>query len=318
MTCTKCQHQTCKRFGYFGKRRIQRWRCQSCNITFCEPRPASPLGTMRTSTDAAVRALHCLLEGCSIRSTERLTGLNRNTIMHLLLVAGEHSSRLMDTRMRNLSARYLQVDEIWTYVGKKRRNVRSGDSPELGDQWIYVAIDAETKLVPAFRIGKRVRPDTWAFLWDLNQRIANRVQLTTDGLNHYTVTVPECFGTDCDFAQLTKMFGDYGQFDSPEARYSPPRISGVISKVRQGDPDPDYISTSFVERQNLTMRMAMRRFTRLTNAFSKKLSHLKAAVALHFAYYNFCRVHSSLRVTPAMEAGLADHVWSIAELLRIA
>jgi transposase-like protein/IS1 family transposase len=318
MTCLRCQHQICKKFGYFGKRRIQRWRCNSCKATFAEPQPQSPLGTMRTSTEAAESALHCLLEGCSIRSTERLTGLNRNTIMRLLLVAGEHSSRLMDTRMRGLSARYLQVDEIWTYVGKKRRNVRSGDSPELGDQWIYVAIDAETKLIPSFRIGKRVRPDTWAFLWDLNKRIANRVQLTTDGLNHYTVTVPECFGTDVDFAQLTKMFGDYGQFDTPDARYSPPRISGVISKVRQGNPDPDHISTSFVERQNLTMRMAMRRFTRLTNTFSKKLSHLKAAVALHFAYYNFCRVHSSLRVTPAMEAGLADHVWSIAELLGAA
>jgi IS1 family transposase len=224
----------------------------------------------------------------------------------------------MDAKMRNLSARYLQVDEIWCYVGKKRRNVRSGDSPELGDQWVYVAIDAETKLVPSFRIGKRVRPDTWAFLWDLHKRMANRVQLTTDGLNHYTVSVPECFGTDCDFAQLTKMFGDYGQFDSPEARYSPPRISGVISKVRQGDPDPDHISTSFVERQNLTMRMQLRRFTRLTNAFSKKLSHLKAAVSLHFGWYNFCRVHGTLRVTPAMEARLTDHIWSISELLATA
>ncbi len=211
--------------------------------------------------------------------------------------------------MRNISARYLQVDEIWCYVGKKRRNVRSGDSPELGDQWVYVAIDAETKLVPSFRIGKRVRPDTWGFLWDLNQRIVGRTQLTTDGLNYYTVSVPECFGTDCDFAHLTKMFGDYGQFDSPEARYSPPRIAGVISKVRMGNPDPEHISTSFVERQNLTMRMQLRRFTRLTNAFSKKLSHLKVAVGLHFAWYNFCRVHRNLRITPAMEAGITDHIW---------
>jgi transposase-like protein/IS1 family transposase len=318
MTCIRCQHTTCVKAGSFGKRHVQRWKCTSCKNRFSEPHPKLTRDTFLSNPDAAMRALHCLLEGCSIRSTERLTGLNRNTIMRLLLVAGERSSRLMDARMRNLSTRYLQVDEIWCYVGKKRRNVRSGDSPELGDQWVYVAIDAESKLVPSFRIGKRVRPDTWAFLWDLNQRITNRVQLTTDGLNHYTVTVPECFGTEVDFAQLTKMFGDYGQFDTPEARYSPPRISGVISKVRQGDPDPDQISTSFVERQNLTMRMAMRRLTRLTNAFSKKLSHLKAAVALHFAYYNFCRVHSSLRVTPAMEADLTDHVWSIAELLTAA
>jgi transposase-like protein/IS1 family transposase len=316
MTCTKCQHQTCNKFGYFGKRRVQRWRCASCNSTFCEPHAKLTRDTFTSKPEAAEGALHCLLEGCSIRSTERLTGLNRNTIMRLLIVAGEHSARVMDARMRGLNSRYLQVDEIWTYIGKKRRNVRSGDSPEFGDQWVYVAIDAETKLVASFRIGKRVRPDTAAFLWDLYHRLSNRVQLTTDGLNHYTVAVPECFGTDVDFAQLTKMFGDYGQFDTPEARYSPPRIAGAISKVRQGDPDPDFISTSFVERQNLTMRMAMRRFTRLTNAFSKKLSHLKAAVALHFAYYNFCRAHSSLRVTPAMEAGLTDHVWSIAELIH--
>lgn len=276
-----------------------------------------PLAEMRLPMDKAESVLKLLVEGMSLRSIERVTGVHRDTIMRLLLLAGERSQQLMDAKMRNLNSRYLQVDEIWCYVGKKRRNVRSGDSPEVGDQWVYVAIDAETKLVPSFRIGKRVRPDTWAFLWDLNQRIANRVQLTTDGLNHYTVSVPECFGTEVDFAQLTKMFGDYGQFDTPEARYSPPRIAGVISKVRQGDPDPEHISTSFVERQNLTMRMQLRRFTRLTNAFSKKLSHLKAAVALHFAYYNFCRVHQTLRVTPAMEVGLTDHVWSVSDLVGL-
>ena len=312
MTCHNCQ-SICKRSGKH-RNGLQRYSCKQCRKTFTEDH-ARPLAEMRLPMDKAESILKLLVEGMSLRSIERVTGVHRDTIMRLLLLAGERSQQLMDAKMRNLNARYLQVDEIWCYVGKKRRNVRSGDSPELGDQWVYVAIDAESKLVPCFRIGKRVRPDTWAFLWDLNQRIANRVQLTTDGLNHYTVSVPECFGTDVDFAQLTKMFGDYGQFDSPDARYSPPRISGVISKIRQGDPDPDQISTSFVERQNLTMRMAMRRFTRLTNAFSKKLSHLKAAVALHFAYYNFCRVHSSLRVTPAMQAGLADHVWAIGDLL---
>jgi IS1 family transposase len=271
---------------------------------------------MISQPELAARAIQCLLEGCSIRSTERLTGLNRNTIMRLLILVGHRSERIMDTMMRGLHPRYLQVDEIWTFCQKKQRRVRKGESPDVGDQWVYVAIDAETKLIPSFYVGKRFRPDTAAFLWDLNRRLANRVQLTTDGLNHYTVSVPECFGTDVDFAQLVKLFGDYGQ--GPDARYSPPKIVEAISKVRQGDPDPDQISTSFVERQNLTMRMQMRRFTRLTNAFSKKLSHLKAAVALHFAYYNFCRVHKSLRVTPAMEAGLTDHIWSIAELLSAA
>jgi IS1 family transposase len=176
-------------------------------------------------------------------------------------------------------------------------------------------MDADSKLVPTFIVGKRSIENTQAFCWDLYNRMAGKVQLTTDGFHFYTKAVPECFGLDVDFAQLVKLFGDYGQFDSPEARYSPPRITEVISKVRSGDPDPDHISTSFVERQNLTMRMQMRRFTRLTNAFSKRLSHLKAAVALHFAHYNFCRIHSSLKVTPAMEAGLTDTVWTVGQLL---
>lgn len=315
MTCIRCQHTVCVKAGSFGKRHIQRWKCTSCKVRFSEPHEKQTRDTFQSRPDLAEQALKCLLEGCSIRSTERLTGLNRNTIMRLLLVAGERSAVLMNQRMRSLRTRYLQVDEIWCYVQKKRAKVRKGDSPEIGDQWIYVAIDAESKLVPAFLVGKRIRPHTTQFLWDLQGRLAAPTQLTTDGLNHYTVAVPECFGPENSFSQLTKVFGDYGQFDTPEARYSPPRISGVISKIRFGDPDPEQISTSFVERQNLTMRMAMRRFTRLTNAFSKKLSHLKAAVALHFAYYNFCRVHSSLRVTPAMEAGLTDHVWDIEELL---
>jgi IS1 family transposase len=267
------------------------------------------------SQEKKLAVISALVEGNSIRSISRMTGVDRNTINSLLLRTGDRCRQIMDDRMRNLECRYLQVDEIWTFVQKKRRNVRSGDSPEFGDQWVYVAIDAESKLIPAFRIGKRVRPDTWAFLWDLHKRLANRVQLTTDGLNHYTVAVPESFGTEVDFAQLTKMFGDYGQFDGPDVRYSPPRISGVLSRVRQGDPNPDHISTSFVERQNLTMRMAMRRFTRLTNAFSKKLANLKAACALHFAHYNFCRVHSSLRVTPAMAASISSHIWELGELI---
>jgi transposase-like protein/IS1 family transposase len=312
VTCHSCQ-AICNRFGKH-RNGLQRYRCSQCRKTFTEDH-ANPLGEMRLPMEKAEAILKLLVEGCSIRSIERVTGVHRDTIMRLLLLAGKRSEKLLDEKMRNLETRYLQLDEIWCYVGKKRRNVRSGDSPEVGDQWVYVAIDAESKLVPSFRVGKRVRTDTWAFLWDLQQRLASPTQLTTDGLNHYTVAVPECFGPENSFAQLTKLFGDYGQFDTPEARYSPPRISGVISKVRQGDPDPDHISTSFVERQNLTMRMQLRRFTRLTNAFSKKLSHLKAAVALHFAWYNFVRVHRSLRVTPAMEAGITDRQWNMADLL---
>jgi transposase-like protein/IS1 family transposase len=315
MTCVRCQHIECKKFGYFGKRRIQRWRCNSCKSTFCEPHARLTRDTMTSRPDLAARAIQCLLEGCSIRSTERLTGLNRNTIMGVLLVAGERCEKLMRQRFQNLPCKRLQLDEIWTFVQKKNRRVRTGDSPEVGDQWVFVAMDADTKLVPAFSIGKRTKPVTEEFCWDLYHRLSGRVQLTTDGFHFYIRAVEDSFGLDVDFAQLVKMFGDYGQHD--EGRYSPPRITEVISKVRLGNPDPDHISTSYVERQNLTMRMQLRRFTRLTNAFSKKLSHLKAAVALHFAFYNFCRIHSSLRVTPAMEAGLADHVWSVHELVGI-
>lgn len=287
MTCLRCQHQTCKKFGYFGKRRVQRWRCNSCKATFCEPQPQSPFGAMRTSTDAAERALHCLLEGCSIRSTERLTGLNRNTIMRLLIVAGEHSAKLMYARMRGLKLNYLQCDEIWTFCQKKQRRVRKGDSPDFGDQWVFVALDEQTKLVPYFEIGKRTKETTLQFLnglrWCLTE---DRFQITTDGYHFYR-SIQTVFAGRSDFTQLVKLFGDYGQFDTSEARYSPPGITEVISKVIDGRPDEDHISTSFVERQNLTMRTAMRRFTRLTNAFSKKVSHLRAAIALHFAYYNF-------------------------------
>jgi IS1 family transposase len=270
---------------------------------------------MRLPMDKAEAVLKLLVEGMSIRSIERVTQVHRDTIMRLLLTAGEKCQALMDSKMRNLPIRYLQVDEIWTFCGKKQRQVRKGDSPEVGSQWVTVAIDAETKLIPSFMLGKRLRMDTHAFLFDLYKRLAGRTQLTTDGLNHYTQAVPMCFGLDVDFAQLTKLFGDFGQ-DTPEGRYSPSPISAVISKVRSGDPDPDHISTSFIERSNLTMRMQMRRFTRLTNGFSKKLSHLKAAIALHFAHYNMCRIHGSLRMTPCMAAGITNHVWEIGELLQ--
>ena len=311
MACEAC-NVDCQRFGKH-RNGLRRFRCPQCKRTYTEPHHRT-LDTMYVRQDRDVLALQLLLEGNSIRSTERITGLDPNTIMRLLILAGQRCEKLMNEQMRQLRCRRIQCDEIWTFVGKKARHVRTGDAAELGDQWIFVALDADTKLIPTFLVGKRSSENTQAFMKDLYHRIADhRIQLTTDAYIFYRKAVEESFGGDADFAQLTKLYGDYGQFGNE--RYSPGTITEVISKVRSGSPDPKHISTSFVERQNLTMRMQIRRLTRLTNAFSKKLSHLKAAIALHFAYYNFCRVHSSLRVTPAMQAGISDHIWTLAELI---
>lgn len=313
MTCEACQTQ-CQRFGKH-RNGLLRFRCPVCKKTYTETHERT-LGTMYIPQAKAALALQLLLEGNSIRSTERITQLDRNTIMRLLILGGECCEKLMYSKMRNLSPRYLQCDEIWTFCQKKQRNVRKGDSPDFGDQWVFVALDEQTKLVPYFEIGKRTKETTLQFLNGLKWTMSDHhFQITTDGFHFYR-SIQSVFAGRVDFAQLVKLFGDYGQHDGPDARYSPSRLTEVISKVVDGDPDPKHVSTSFVERQNLTMRQQMRRFTRLTLGFSKKVSHLKAAVALHFAYYNFCRVHRSLRVTPAMEAGLTDHVWTIAELIQ--
>jgi transposase-like protein/IS1 family transposase len=310
MACAAC-NADCQRFGKH-RNGLRRFRCPACGKTYTEPHKRT-LNTMYISEDRAVLALQLLLEGNSIRSTERITHTDRNTIMHLLVLAGERCAKLMDAKMRGLPCRHVQCDELWTFCFKKARRVRKGDSIEMGDQWIYVALDADTKLIPVFLVGKRSSENTQAFIRDLRGRVMGTPQLTTDAYIFYRKAVEESFGSNVHFAQLTKLYGDYGQFGNE--RYSPGKITEVISKVRQGDPDPEHISTSLVERQNLTMRMQIRRLTRLTNAFSKKLTNLKAAIALHFAYYNFCRVHQSLRVTPAMEAGLTDHVWELNDLL---
>ena len=266
------------------------------------------------SADKKLAVISGLVEGNSIRSISRMTDVDRNTINSLLLRTGERCAALLDERMRQLPCRRLQCDEIWTYVAKKERHVKEDDPDEFGDQWVYVALDADTKLIPAYYVGKRCSENTQVFMRDVWSRISDhRIQLTTDAYIFYRKAVEESFGGDADYAQLKKLFGDYGQHGNE--RYSPSPITEVISKTISGVPDPAHVSTSFVERQNLTIRMQMRRFTRLTNAFSKRLANLKAACALHFAHYNFCRVHSSLRVTPAMAAGLSDHIWELNQLL---
>jgi len=313
MNCPACNIECSK----FGKHRngLQRFRCPQCGKTYTEDH-ARLFGAMTVPEDKALLAIQLLIEGTSIRSTERITKLHRDTIIRLLVVAGERCIALMDTRMRNLQCKRIQADEIWSFVGKKDRNVKVDDLDEFGNAWVFVALDAATKLIPSYIVGKRDRSTTHAFLSDLQKRIAggHRFQLTTDGFPFYERGVEDVFAGQADFAQMIKLYGDYGQHDAA-GRYSPSPIIETIVKIRDGRPDPRHISTSYVERQNLTIRMAIRRFTRLTNAFSKKLDNHKAACALHFAYYNFCRIHKTLRVTPAMEAGLTKHIWSLRELL---
>jgi len=216
--------------------------------------------------------------------------------------------------MRDLSCRRIQCDEIWTYVAKKQRQVTlDDDRSRVGDFWTFVAIDADTKLVPTYRIGKRDLPTATEFMDDLAGRLANRVQLSSDALRAYVDATERAFGADIDYGQVVKAFE--AEPISP-GRYSPPRVVSAERVTIAGSPDPAHISTSFVERQNLTMRMSMRRFTRLTNAFSKKVENLRAAVALHFAHYNFVRIHSKHRVTPAMAAGVSERLWSLADLVE--
>ncbi len=258
--------------------------------------------------------ISALVEGNSIRSVERMTNTHRDTIMRLMVRVGEGCAMLADQQMRGLDCRRLQMDEIWTYVGKKQRFVTSADDKSrVGDQWTFVALDADTKLVPAYRIGKRDLETATAFVSDLSDRLLNRVQLSSDALAAYVEATERAFGADVDYGQIVKI---YEAEPIGPGRYSPPQVTSVQRRIITGCPEQDHISTSFVERQNLTMRMSMRRFTRLTNAFSKKVENLKAAVSLHFAHYNLVRLHKSLRVTPAMAAGVTNRLWSIEEIVE--
>ncbi len=261
--------------------------------------------------------ISALVEGVSIRSIERMTGVHRDTILRLLNRVGERCSRLLDQQMQGFHSRLIQVDEIWTFCRKKEQRLTEAEqsNPELGDQYVFVAIDADTKLIPTFAVGKRDSENAHRFMQELRNRLNGngRVQMTTDGFRAYLPAVEDAFGSEIDYAQLVKL---YGAENPGPGRYSPPRVTEVVSTPINGNPDPRFISTSFVERQNLTMRMQMRRFTRLTNAFSKSLRNLKAALALHFAHYNFVRIHASLQVTPAMAAGVSTKVWTLDELLN--
>lgn len=274
------------------------------------------------STEKRSRIVSALVEGNSIRATARMVGVSKNTVQKLLLDLGAACSEYQDRMLRDLPCKRLQVDEIWSFVYAKAKNVPEERQGEfgVGDVWTFTAIDADTKLVPAWLVGSRDGGTATEFMQDLEGRLTSRVQLTTDGHVMYLEAVDASFGAGVDYAMLQKI---YGSAPEAEKRYSPAECIGAKVATIQGDPDPAHVSTSYVERQNLTMRMSMRRLTRLTNAFSKKLENHTAAISLHFAFYNFCRPHRSLRtdrdnrVTPAMAAGIARRPMTVEELVGL-
>ncbi len=265
-------------------------------------------------TDKKLAVLAALVEGNSLRAITRMTGVHRTTATNLLVRVGEGCAAMMDERFRNLECDNIQIDEIWTFVGKKQARLTPRERNEgiRGDQYVFVALDADTKLVPSWLVGKRDHVTTLAMMRDLACRMKYPPQITTDGFQAYEVAIPFAFGGRVDYAIQIKHFVGT---DAGSGRYAPPRVCSTSTTVRYGDPAPEEVSTTYVERQNLTMRMHMRRFTRLTNGFSKKVENLRAAVALHFAWYNFVRVHQTLGVTPAMEAGVTTRLWQLSDLL---
>lgn len=266
--------------------------------------------------DRQVQVLRALVEGCSVRSTERMTAVHRDTILRLMVRVGTGCANLIDEKMVDLPCQRLELDELWAYVGKKQRHVTDDDPYTVGDTWTYVAIDSDSKLIPSFMTGKRNERTTDAFIKDLAGRIRDKVQITTDGLRQYIDPIGTHFplpGTD--YASIVKT---YEAEPVGPGRYSPPKVTGTVKTPIFGEPRADWVSTSYVERQNLSIRMGVRRFTRLTNAFSKKLENHGAHVALWMAFYDLCRVHTTIGTTPAVAAGVADHEWELAELIEVA
>lgn len=270
----------------------------------------------RLTSEKRTRVIHLLCEGNSLRATSRLSDVAFNTVAKLFVDAGRACADYQDRALRNLPCKRLQLDEIWSFVYAKAKNVPAAKAPPsgAGDVWTWVAIDADTKLVPSWHIGTRDGYVAGVFVRDLASRLANRVQITTDGHRPYLEAVENAFGADVDYAMLQKI---YGPSSEGQRRYSPAECVGIQERVIEGNPDPKHVSTSFVERQNLTMRMSIRRFTRLTNAFSKKLENHAHSVALHYMHYNFARIHKTLRMTPAMAAGVTARLWDVKDIVAV-
>lgn len=303
----ECGHENYKKSGKHSSGR-QRYKCKDCGKRFTRENDR-PLGNMRIDQAQAELALSLLLEGMSIRATERITNLHRDTICSLILTVGEKCQTFIDS-LEGIAVDDVQIDEIWSYVGAKEKNKKH---PEHGDSWTFIAIERNTKMILAFHEGMRNQHSCDQFLAKLNQATAgSRFQVSTDGLGLYRHGVPFGLGSRVDFGQLVKTYAS----SQTETRYSPATIIKAEKVARFGNPDQDKICTSHIERFNLTMRMNNRRFTRLTNAFSKSLDHHKAMLAIVFVWYNWCRKHETIKMTPAMASGVADKKWTIRELLE--
>jgi transposase-like protein/IS1 family transposase len=313
VTCHNCKLKAVKA----GKDRKgnQRYRCDRCKRRFQAEREKL-LGNMYLSEEKSLLVLRLLLEGNSIRSIERITGIEKKTITSVLLHAGEHCHELMRQKIKGVAVRDVEADEIWGFVGmKKITRLRKGvTDPLVGDAYTFVGMERNTKLVLAWHLGPRDAFNTEAFTEKLDRATSGHFQLTTDGFAAYPDAVSYSLGTRVDYAQLIKVYG-HDRDPEGEQKYSPPEVVETVTKPLIGNPDPSRICTSIVERGNLSIRTSVRRLTRLTNAFSKKWENLRAMLAVYFAYYNFCRIHSSIRCTPAMESGLTKHVWSLRDLL---
>lgn len=270
----------------------------------------------KLSQQERARVLHLLCEGNSIRAVTRLTGISKTTVTKLVVDAGQAASWYQDRALRDLRCKRVQVDEIWGFVGAKAKNAKPElkAAGEAGDAWLWVATCADTKLVPCWLVGSRDAEDASFFIEDLASRLSGRIQLTSDGHKPYLEAVEGAFGADIDYAMLQKV---YGAAPEAEKRYSPAQCIGCESKVIEGNPDPKRISTSYAERNNLNIRMHSRRMTRLTNAFSKKVENHAHAMSLHFLYYNFVRIHKTLRTSPAMAAGVAKKLWEMTDVVKM-
>ncbi len=311
MTCHYCKANA-KKFGKYGLKRVQRYRCLTCAKTFSDEQE-KPLDDMRTSPETFLKIMALLTEGVGINAASRLTGTHKETVLRALELAGQRCAKLMDERMRGLSIPDIQMDEIWGFVLVKEKHIRPIDDPNrVGDQYTFCAIDSATKLIVSFKVGKRTAETTRAFISDLSARVVSQVQLNTDSFGAYQNAIRSSFKGRADHGQMVKV---YAKGTSDERRYSPPEVVTAIRTPISGDPAYWSISTSYIERSNLSMRTFMRRLTRLCLGYSKKLENLRYAIALYFSFYNFCRVHSTLKTTPAVAAGLTDHVWSLEELL---